>query len=242
MKFAVAKEHRDFFQKQGWIEFEGVVTSDQLVAVNQAINLVLGERLNVTNEEGLRLLPSEQFYLHGHDLWRSNPLLRKFVSQIRFAEIAAELIEKKPLRLGYDQLFPARQKQQTLYSKSASQIYTLFLEQTAQLEAVSCLQGLACGLVVSLGGQDVPQEKTVAEGIDIFPKEPGNVIFFQTTVPIKWDRLYAHPGGRYYLIVYTYASAHYLLQPQDPHTHALKHLGYVFNDKLSDKLNPVIYR
>lgn len=247
MKFSTAKEHRDFFQKQGWIEFEGLISNDQLNLANEAIDQVLSERLNVSTER-LRTLSSEKFYLQGRDLWRSNPLLQKLVTQTRFAEIAAELIEKKPLRLGYDQFFPARH--QISSSKDTSQIYSQFLEQTAiPIQLVSCLQGVACGLIISLGGkEDIEVEKeglteTVAsEGIDIFPNQPGNMIFFQPNVPIKWEHLYRHLGQKFYLIVYTVNTAHYQLEPRDPHTHALKRLGYVFNDKLSDKLNPIIYR
>lgn len=242
MKFATAKEHRNFFQNHGWIEFEEFISNDQLVLINQAIDQVLAERLNVSSDR-LRLLPSDQFYLQGRDLWRSNQTLRKFITQIRFGEIASELIEKKPLRLGYDQLFPGRQP--TQISESSLQVYPHFLEHTNTLEAVSCLQGVIGGLMVALGGkqeEDGASEKIPAEGIDIFPSRPGHVIFFRPNVPINWNHLYAHAGQRYYLIVYTQASAHYQLQPQDPHTHSLKRLGYVFNDKLSDKLNPIVYR
>ncbi len=241
MKFATAKEHRNFFQNHGWIEFEELISNDQLTLANQAIDQVLAERLNASPER-LRLLPSEQLYLQGHDLWRSNSILRKLVTQTRFAEIASELIEKKPLRLGCDQLFPARH-QQTQLSATAPQVYTHFLEQTTTLEAVSCLQGVTCGLMLSLGGKEtVPFEKIPSEGADIFPSQPGHVIFFRPNIPIKWDSLYLHEGQRFYLIVYTQMSAHYQLQPQDPHTHALKRLGYVFNDKLNDRLHPIIYR
>jgi hypothetical protein len=240
MKFAIAKEHKDFFQKQGWIEFEDLISHDQLVLANEAIDQVLAERLNISVGR-LHLLPSEQLYLHGRDLWRSHPQLRKLVTQIRFAEIASELIEKKPLRLGYDQLFPARD--QTPFSEAASQVYSHFLEQTATLEAVSCLQGVNCGLLLALGGkQKASTESHSMGGIDIFPSQPGHAIFFQANVPIQWNTLYAHAGQRFYLIVYTQASAHYQLQPQDPHTHALKRLGYIFNDKLNDRLNPIVYR
>ncbi len=241
MKFATAKEHRDFFQKQGWIEFEGFISNDQLALTNQAIDQVLSERLNVSLDR-LRLLPSEQFYVQGRDLWRSNPTLRKFVTQMRFAEIAADLIEKKPLRLGYDQLFPARQ-QHTQFSKATPQVYSCFLEQTASLESVSCLKGVICGLVLALSSkQEESADQVSSEGIDVFPSQPGNAIFFQPSVPVKWNNLYAHLGQRFYLVVYTQASAHYQSQPQDPHTHALKRLGYVFNDKLGDKLHPIVYR
>lgn len=241
MKFSTAKEHRDFFQKHGWIEFEGLVSNDQLTAANQAMDEVLAERLHVTSDR-LRLQPSEKLFLQGRDLWRSNPLLQKLATQIRFAEIVAELIEKKPLRLGYDQFLPARQA--IPLAEGDSNIYSRFLERTAPLQAVSCLQGVACGLMISLGGkeQEAPSEKSETDGIDIFPNQPGNVIFFQPKTPIHWGHLYEHAGQRFYLIVYTFAQAHYHLEPQDPHTHALKRLGYVFNDKLTDRLNPIVYR
>lgn len=244
MKFATAKEHRDFFQKHGWIEFEALLPNDQLALANQAIDQTLAERLNVSPQQ-LRLSSSEQFYLQGHDLWRSNAFLHKFITQVRFAEIASELIEKKPLRLGYDQFFPSRQ--QMPLTKEDLSIYSRFLERTAPLEAVCCLQGVACGLLISLSAREgnIPAKEATEvspEGINIFPSQPGHIVFFQPNVSINWNHLYTHLGQRFYLIVYTLASAYYQLQPQDPHTHALKRLGYVFNDKLSDKLNPIVYR
>jgi hypothetical protein len=240
MKFATAKEHRDFFQKKHWIEFEGLLSKEQLALVNQTIDQVLAERLNVPAEK-VRLLPSEKFYLHGRDLWRHNLVLQKLATRTRFAELATELIEKKPLRLGYDQLFP--ECHQPPFSQQTAPVYSHFLERTASLEAVSCLQGIACGIMVALGGQEnLPAEHALSKGIDVYPNQPGNLIFFQPRVEVDWGRLYAHLGQRFLMIVYTQAFAHYQLQPQDPHTHALKRLGYVFNDRLSDRLNPIVYR
>lgn len=240
MKFATAKEHRDFFQKHGWIEFEGLISDEQLVLVNQAIDQVLAERLNVSSDR-LRLLASENFFLEGRDLWRSNQTLRKLVTQARFAEIASELIEKRPLRLGYDQFFPARIK--TQFSQLTHQVYSHFLEQTAHLEDISCLQGVVCGLILALGGKsDVASEEGPSDGIDIFPSQPGRVIVFKSNALVNWNNLYVHEGQRFYLIVYTQAFAYYQLQSRDPHTHALKRLGYIFNDKLNDKLHPIVYR
>src|ERR1700733_10087011 len=145
MKFATTKEHRDFFQIQEWIEFEALLSKDQLISINQSIDQVLVERLH-TSLKDVHLFPSEKCYLQGRDLWRSHPVLRKLATQTHFAEIAAELIDKKkPLRLGYDQLFPACQEVQ--FSRSTSHIYSSFLEKTASLEAVSCLSEVACGLM-----------------------------------------------------------------------------------------------
>lgn len=241
MKFSTAKEHRDFFQKHGWIEFDDLLSPEQLNTANQEIDQVLAERLNVSVSR-LKTFGSEKIYLHGHDVWRSKSFLQKLITQTRFAEIASELIERRPLRLGYDQLFPARM--QKPFSDEAAQVYSQFLEQTTSLESVCCLQGVICGFMISLSDQEVElsEEKVSLGGIDIFPSRPGNVIFFQPNVLINWSDLYSHLGQRFYMVVYTQPYANYLLEPKDPHTHSLKRLGYIFNDKLNDALNPIIYR
>lgn len=240
MKFATAKEHRDFFQRNGWIEFENFLSTDELTQVNQAVDQALAERLN-TPPEKLRQLSSDKLYLQSRDLWRVNTSLRKFAIQARFAEIASELIEKKPLRLGYDQLIPVRYP--TKLSEQVHHVYTHFIEQTVDLATISCVQEVLCGLIIALGGSKVEEAADKeTEGVSVFPHQPGNVIYFQPNLPVNWQNLYTYPGQRFYLIVYTHLRANYYLQPQDPHTHALKHLGYVFNDKLNDYLHPIVYR
>lgn len=241
MKYSTAKEHRDFFQKHGWIEFEGLLSIDQLKGLNEGVDQVLAERLNVPLSR-LKTFGSEKIYLHGHDLWRSKMFLQKLITQTRFAEIAAELIEKKPLRLGYDQLFPARKHKP--FSDEAAQVYSQFIDQTTSLQAVCCLQGVICGFMIALSQPEgeASEEKPLLDGIDIFPSKFGNVIYFQPNIPINWNHLYSHLGQRFYMVVYTQAYAHYQLEVKDPHTHSLKRLGYIFNDKLNDALNPIIYR
>lgn len=239
MKFATAKEHRDFFQKHGWIEFEGLVLSEQLTQANQAIDQILAERLK-TSPRQLSTLSSEDIYLQGRDLWRSNPFLQKWASQLRFAEIITELFDKRTLRLGYDQLFPTSHLPPS--SQKNLSPYAKFLEKTASLQTVSCFTHVACGLLLTLNGREESgQEENVPETANIFSNHPGNVVFFQPQLLVQWSDLYAHVGQRFYLIVYTHASSHYQLEPQDPHTHDLKRLGYVFNEKLKDNLHPIVY-
>lgn len=240
MKFAINKEHRIFFEKYGWIEFEDLLSNEQLALANRAVDQVLTARLNVCPEE-LHLSSNEKFYLQGRDLWRSNAFLHRLTTQMRFVEIGAELIKKKPLRLGYDQLFPACYQMPFFQETSTS--YSRFLEQISSLEKVSCLQGIAYGLLFALGGKEkIKSESEIPlEGIDIFPSQPGYAIFFQPHILVNWSHLYKHLGQRFYLVVYTFAAAHYYLQPKDPHTHLLKRLGYIFNDQLNDKLNPIVY-
>lgn len=242
MKFAIAKEHRDFFQKNGWIEFEEFFSSNQIAQLNQAIDQTLSSRLKIPVNQ-LPRQTAEGAFLQGRDLWRANQELGKFVAQPRLAEIASELIEKKPLRLGYDQFFPPIH--QVKYQNPTDHIYSTFIDQTASLEALSSLEGLACGLIIPLGEKKGAAAEGVpsgVEGIDIFAGSAGHALFFRPEAEVNWKNLYAHHGQSYYLIAYTQLFCYYRLEPRDPHTHSLKSLGYVFTDKLNDKWNPVVFR
>lgn len=238
MKFAIANDHRKFFQKNGWIEFNDFVSPDQMIVMNEEIDRVLADRLEVSPEK-LKTVPSEQLFLKGHDLWRESPKLSKCTLLPRFAEIATELIEKKPLRLGYDQLFPPLDS----INNFQPSLYSAFLNQEAPLESICCLTGLACGLIFALGeSSSVEEDKVKEEANAVFPRTKGHAVFFLPSLTIRWDAIPLEPGQRYYLIVYTYQLSRYSLQPADPHTHWLKQLGYVFNDKLKDRLHPIVYR
>ena len=239
MKFAINNEHRKFFQKNGWVEFKDFVSSDQIVAMNQEIDHVLADRLGVTPEK-LKTVLSDEAFSKGHDLWRGSPLLSKYTLLPRFAEIATELLEKKPLRLGYDQLFPPLELTQRFHPS----VYSAFLNQEASLESTCCLTGVACGLIFTLGEEPPPAEesKSNGEAATIFSRSKGHAVFFLPSLTIQWNAISIAPQQRYYLIVYTHRLSLYTLQPADPHTHWLKQLGYVFNEKLRDRLHPIVYR
>jgi len=237
MKFSVAKEHRDFFQKHQAIEFEGLLPPEQVLRFNQAVDEALVQRLGITADK-IRHQPPQKLFLDGRDLWRTNPLLKKMVMHLSCAEIASELIEHKPLRLGYAQLFP--QISPLLFKTHHNNDYALFLQQQISLEACSCLQGVLCGLMLCLTGDGEDETGKPSEGIDIFAKKAGSGIFFHPDLPISFQNLQQHPNQRYLLIVYTHRNTVYRLQPADPQTHALKHCGYVFGDRLTDKLNPIV--
>lgn len=230
MKISIAKEHKDFFEKEGWIEFEELLSPSQLNQFNQAIDLALKERLQLPPEK-INKLSHEELFAAGRDLSRQHEALRKCVSQPRLAEIASSLVEKKPLRLGYDQLLPTFTP--SLFHDLAPQTYEKFIDLATTLEEVSCLTDVAVGLIICLGPET--DEETLS-----FNK--GYVAFFNPQAPLALVRLKSHPGQRYLMIVYTETQANYILQPNDPHTHDLKKLGYVFNDKLSDKTHPIVYR
>lgn len=239
MKFATAKEHRDFFQKEGWIEFERMISDEQLELLNKAIDHTLADRLNTTSDK-FSSVSSERFFMQSRDLWRSNPHLFKLICQTRLTETVNALIEKKPFRLGYDQLFPSWNAHP--FSKKDSSFYSDFLEKNSALETVSCLTDLACGVLVALNSGGEMREIQSRDKLNIFSKHSGNIVFFKPNLIIDWKHLKSCTNQRFYLIVYTHPHSHYQLQTNDPHTHELKRIGYILNDKLSDKLHPIVYR
>lgn len=235
MKLAIAKEHRLFYQKEGLIEFEDFLSAEQLHQFNESIDAALATRLEA-NPDQLRRFRSDELFLQGRDLSRDNAKLRQLVSNTRFAEVASELVEKKPIRLGYDQFFPAIQ----LWEPN-EKAYGHFLNQAPTLEQISSLNEIYSGLMLCLSGttKNSLEEK---EGIDIFPSKVGHAIYFNPTLNLNLKNYQHHVGHRYLLIVYVSMFSSYRLQEADPHGHALKRLGYILNDKLSDRYHPIIYR
>ena len=65
--------------------------------------------------------------------------IRKIDVHRKFAEIAAELIIHKPLRLGYDQYFPAPPAPMALGHQRTP--YDDLIDRTVTLEEISSLQG-----------------------------------------------------------------------------------------------------
>jgi hypothetical protein len=227
MKLATAKEHRDFFQQKGRIEFADLFNKDQLVKWNQALDETFQLR-------GISSSPENRF-INGHDLWRFHAELRRLTLQPQLAVLAAELSGIKPLRLGYTQFFPSYQEPIQI---TKDLIYAHFLSKTMTLEQFSSIQGLVGGAMICLsaGAHSEKLEET------IFPQQAGHVTFFKPDIQLDLSHLYLQPEHRYYLIVYTHAMAQYIAKPDDPHMHALKHLGYIIYDRLNDKLHPIAYR
>lgn len=231
MKLATDKSHRNYFHKNGVIEFDGLFNISQVDELNAAIDNILCKNLAIPREKLARQSPNEIF-LHGRDLFRENDLLKKQLLHQRLAEIAVELTEERSLRMGYDQLFVGESKQPLF-----STVYDQFLHQEGTLHDKSTITPVLCGLMLCLEPSVSEQNSSV-----LFPKTAGSGVYFKADIPFDLTFLSHAEGGRYLLIAYAHPRTVYILNEKDPHTHALKHKGYVFGDRLSDKLNPLIYR
>jgi len=235
MKFVIASDHREFFQKHHSIEFDELLNSKQLAQLNSAIDETLAERLHDSIAD-LASVSSGKLFMAGHDLWRSNTQVKKVVTSKQFAEVAIDLTEQRALRLGCDQLFPELKGR--IYKSAVSDAYHQLLDLNTNLQGISSFDGVCCGLMLCLKGEGSES----ADMDSIFSKKPGNGVFFHTDFPINFQHLKKYPLHRYLLIVYVKNNAAYKRNDNDPHTHSLKQFDYIFDERLKDKFHPMVYR
>lgn len=235
MKFSVSYEHRQFFQQNQYIEFDELLSEHQLTELKKAIDSVLANRLSM-DEASISKQPADKLFAVGHDLWRANDSIKKFITHPQLTTTAAELVETKELRLGYDLLIP--QLTRRFHLTKGERSLEVFLEKSHSLDEMSGLQGIACGLLICLSA---PLKVELSSNEPYFPTVPGNGVFLSPELVVEFQKI-APQQSDYLLIVYTYSTAFYYLNEINPHAHALKHLGYHFGDKLTDKLNPIVFR
>ena len=160
MKFAIEGVHRQFFRKHQALEVEGMLTKAQLNELNLQIEKGLEERLNTKPKRAFQELPTHIFS-YGRDLFRSSDSLKKIILNSQLAEIASELIEFRPLRFGFDQLYCTVAE----FYKDRDD-FNPFKELALKpkpLKETTCIQGLLCGLMICLSGEEkvVEEEKAL---------------------------------------------------------------------------------
>jgi hypothetical protein len=180
MKFALAKEHREFFAKNHYIEFENLLTLEESTLLHRKIT---------------ELLPKKQ-----HDLWRQDKDLEKIVLSRKLAEVAADLFKQPELRIAFDQ-----------YQKETS---------PRSLQQRSSLQPLIAALAL-------PLDEPLSSAIYFSPTTPEQLPFFSRPL---------------LLIAYCSNKTQYTLVKEDPHTHALKALGYAFGDSINSSTHPLLLK
>jgi hypothetical protein len=223
-KFALAREHHLHFEKQQFIELEGILPLEQL----QLLKSSSDETLELSQKRH-PFSAVKNIFEKGRDLWRKCPAVKKVALNKQLAEIAAELTGEKFIRLGYDQFLSAEALQTTSFYLSKP-------EDVQTLEMISCIQGVVCGMLICLSSH--ASETTTS----IFSTKAGNITYFLPQVNINFAELLKRETQEFLLFVYTGKTSLYTHNEEDPNLHAFKQLGYVFGDRLNDHLNPVLYR
>lgn len=213
MKFSISSEQRDYFIKNHFIPFSHLLNEGELAELNQSIDSLLA---NSPKNFPLR------------DLWRSCPQVKKIANSKRLLQVAFELIQKKPLRLAFDQLM--------LESNKQSKHITPILIHQGSFQQISCINYLQGLFLLCIRSTDVKQNE------EPFDLSEGDGVFLTPDVPFPFASLNPSPYKRYLIVAYGNQHSQYLFEDRDPYCHFLKNLGYVFGDKLNDRLHPLLLR
>ena len=244
MHFAIAPEHLEFFYRHHYIEFDDLLTETEADQLKKAIGETLEKRLNFSPDK-LMQADVETLFMAGHDTWRDDDRIKKVVLRPRLAEIAASLMKKRQLRIAYDQVFGTPNS--PLDPEKLKSMPPLFHKHTS-LGQTSSFQSVVCGLMLHLSSSSIPtQQSNLSIEEDLtslipLPRKAGSGIFFTPDIPLSLEYLFETPNQHQLLIVYCEDKSLYRHEKSDPHTHALKKLGYVFGDRLKNTTHPVVYR
>lgn len=223
MPFTTTLEHRDFFGKNHFIELEELFTKEQVDALNLELDETLNKRVKA-RKELLAQTKSNAFFVDGYDLWRDNAAIQKMTQKLSIASVVSEIFEACPLRIAFDLLLEKEHSNAPLFSKELP------------LSESSCMQPLTGALFLQLTDCDgLP-------GSFPLPTKKGNVLLIGPQLVIPWPELFAMPELRLLMIAFGGQNTLYRAEIKDPHSPSLKKLGYVFGDRLSDALHPLLIR
>ncbi len=218
MRFKIIGEHRAFFNENGYLELESVLSPEDITLLSSSTDKLVEKRLS----DQLEFRSAEELYRVGRDLWREDEAIRKKVLSHNLAELAADLFKKKTIHVAFDQLLRTGSK-----PGFPGQL-------PSTLNEISSIFPLAGAILIHLSGLPAPYE--------LIPSQRENIIYLSPDKTIPWELFFQTPHQSYLLIAYANPESVYVLQKKDPHTHALKKLGYVFGDRIKHDNHPIIFR
>ncbi len=185
MKLALTADHKEFFLKNNYIEFEGLITPEQVAILKKNAEEALASRLKL-NAARLGNKPVKELFQAGYELWRDNATIKKTVQKKEFAILASELFQVIPIRCAFNQYICTAER------GSASPF-----PETLTLQESSCLSPLAGALILPLDDLMKP--------IPSFnmPLNVGNGLFISPSLPIPWPELFSTPNLNFLIIGYS---------------------------------------
>lgn len=226
MRHMISGEQRHFFSKNGYIEFEDFFTEEKIQTLAEMGTLALGKRLHAPPENLFHCNPDDVL-VAGRDIWREDIKIQKQLIFPTLSRVASSLVEETSLRIGFDQLL--------VFSGKCPKA----LEKPFSIEEISSIYPLRCACILYL----TPAQVTL-DSQKFIPtvKTPKSVLFFKTSLPIDWSRVFSQSHSLAWIIAFAAEKAHYRLQKSDPCVHALKKLGYAFGDALSHETHPIYHQ
>ncbi len=213
MRFALNKDHLDFYYRNHYIEFENLLTLEEVFSLEDAIEEVLTKRMGKNRDP-------KKVYLAGSHCWQDDPRIKKVALNTHLAEIASQLTKERTLRLASSQILFGGVSEEKIFNEPLP------------IESLCSIQKVSCGLILHLSSSE--------ELEDPQPKKPGSATFFSTRLPISFDYLTKTSHLTQLFLIYSVENALYALTPTDPHTHALKKLSYGFGDHVRPHTHPIV--
>ncbi|MBN2479219.1 MAG: hypothetical protein JXA94_03240 [Parachlamydiales bacterium] len=214
MKYLVLDSQINFYKEKGYIEFEEILKEEEILALENEIEILLKNQLG-----DLESASFMQRYLAGRDLFRKSEFIKKISLRKNLASIAANLNNKKSLRIGYDQ---------AIFSIGKNPF-----EDMVSLDNISAFQGLICAVIIKLDSNEATTNSYL-------PSKRSNCIFVKNSFGINFEGIFANEQ-KFFMITYADLKTIYRLNKKDPCVNSLKKFGYVFGDVLKDEYNPIIY-
>ncbi|MCB1106466.1 MAG: hypothetical protein KDK76_00040 [Chlamydiia bacterium] len=152
MRFALTKEHLDFYYRYHYIELEDLLSPKEVEELETSIDKLLPEDLS-----------GKELYKRGYDSWRKDPTIKKIVLRKTLAEVASELTKKRALRIAFDVPLTGKIGEVPLFDHPMT------------LDEISSVKPITCGLLLHLSSQNPPEDplpKKPGNGVFFSPRHP----------------------------------------------------------------------
>lgn len=227
---ATDKEQRLFFRKNGWIAFEDALAAPQMAHMISILLTAERKQLSQTLDRA----PPTSLFKAGQDLWRHSDDVRKLAGNFGWAQIAAQLLDERVLRLIGDQLWLWRPG-----NWQPAQIP--FAEHNLpwiSLNQITSCEGILAGCFFNLEG---PKDIEIEDKLPLSPfGSPGSVVFVKADLPLELS-LFSGLSRMSYCVLIGSRVASYRPAPYDPHPLHLKKLGYRPGEALKEHLHPLLW-
>ncbi|SCA62815.1 hypothetical protein SCG7086_AE_00060 [Chlamydiales bacterium SCGC AG-110-P3] len=237
MRLFVDQRSCHYFEEQGYIHFENLLSEKQLLDATGAADRLVARKMPLAN--GLKPRSPDDVMTCGIGIAGEDDVMGRLVRSRHLAEVVYELTDERPLRLGRDVLLTGAKAPTNLY----------LFEKPRSLADVICYQGMAGAVLIRLRGEAGEQEadrKISEQGIrgqtGAIPPKPGAGVFLAPTKEIDFAALTADPNSIFLLIVYLTDRAVYVANDADPTPYGDKRLGYGVGDRLRENGHPIVWR
>jgi hypothetical protein len=210
MHFALTPNQRHFFEKNQFIEFEGLLL-EHASCVKEEAETLLAKRLSA-----LQTKAPAAYFQAGYDLWRESSLIRKATQKLSIAKIAADLFDAPVLRIAYDQFYTSH----------------LPFSQPLSLKEISSVKPLAGAIFFTL--EETPDMPSP------FPQKLGNALFVSPEFLLPFSAFTSLKSLNLLCLAFAKEKSFYSPAPQDPHAQLLKKMGYAYNAFLKDDTHPIL--